>query len=478
MAKIAYVKAWGLWSHLETVLEFSPGLTVITGPNGNGKSTLIRIIKWVALGEPTGEDFIFKLREEKTGAVIKEATEGKAEIGLDNGVVITKTRRKGKTTYTLNTIPEPFEKAEVPQEVKDALGIKKYTFGDFVTYLNFAFQMEAPFLLSESPSVGAKVLGKLAGTEVVDLATADISKRTHKAREEKRSAEKTISNIAGDLLDYLDLDDAKAALGACEFLLAETETAATRKDYLNSLVYNLNVTNDMTEKLTASLKGLEGVPGLIQDLQQIEKDQQRYNLLLDLFTQLGGINKSTEELTAQLASFVHLDTATQLLYEVDAQQRKLNAITSLSTDYANYTQVIKNTRLILDNLNNIDVAAADLAIVEKQSTRLTALKQLQGQYNISNIEISTITNDLSKLQELKTADALLGMHIDAYDRLQILKDLQAQYKHRQLVYDTIADELHDVTVVAQTAQTELNEAWQAAGGICPLCDSPIATHSH
>ncbi len=173
----------GFQSHTNSHFNLGNGLNVITGPSDSGKTAIIRAVRWVAFNEPQGEAFV----NESVG----HAT---VAIHLDNGIIISKHRRKGKTSYRIQTDPgdegSVFEKSEVPEEVKQLLGITKQTFGDFVTALNFAFQLEAPFLISETPSSGAKVLGKLAGTEAVDLAVKSVSKDTYAARQERLLAEK------------------------------------------------------------------------------------------------------------------------------------------------------------------------------------------------------------------------------------------------------------------------------------------------
>lgn len=478
MAKISYVKAWGLWSHYETVFNFSPGLTVITGPNGNGKSTLIRIIRWVALGEPAGEEFIFKTTDEKTGEILKQAEDGRAEIGLDNGIVITKQRRKGKTTYTISTIPEPFEKAEVPQEIKDALGIRKYSFGDYDTYLNFAFQMEAPFLLSEAPSTGAKVLGKLAGTETVDLAITEVSKRTHKAREEKRLAEKEVERLNGDLLDYQDVDDLKAAIDACEYLLAEANEAAVRKDNLVGLINSLEIAVASITRLQEDLITLAVVPDLEKDLQQIEKAQQRYDTLLSLLNKLEETNLSIITLKEQLSAYDELDAIASTLNSIEAQGRRLSKVTELSTDYTHYVLAISSCDEILSKLTNIDVAAADLNIYEKQYISMDKLKQLNSEYTTANNQAASLFLDLQYYEELKTADVLLGMSETASARVTALLALQMAYDNKCIIVATSASDLKIATYTLTNAQQEMAAAWEAAGGICPLCENALSSHTH
>src|SRR5699024_7973689 len=155
---------------------------------------------------------------------------GEAEvvIFLQDGNIITKHRRKGKTTYIIqeneNGIESVFEKSEVPLEVTILLGIEKTSFGDFETALNFSFQLDAPCLISETASAGAKVLGKLAGTESVDLAIKGVSKDTHATRTMRSQAEKDIEKLTGDLFKYQHIDDAKQSLETAESIFETVES--------------------------------------------------------------------------------------------------------------------------------------------------------------------------------------------------------------------------------------------------------------
>lgn len=165
--KIQEVTIEGYQSHTNSTFRLSPGLTVITGPSDAGKTAIIRALRWFAFNEPTGEAFLHTIRN-PDGSIKEAVDQVKVSVTFDNGITVTKTRRKGKTTYTHSAFPTAWEKAEIPPEIKETLGLVKQQYGDFETCLNFAFQLDAPFMLSESASVGAKVLGKLAGTEIVD----------------------------------------------------------------------------------------------------------------------------------------------------------------------------------------------------------------------------------------------------------------------------------------------------------------------
>lgn len=478
MARIKYVKAWGLWSHFESVFDFAPGLTVITGPNGSGKSGFISIIRWVFLGEPSGEDFIFTIRDENTQEIIRQAEEGKAEICLDSGVVITKTRRKGKTTYTINTIADVFEKAEVPQEIKDALGIQAYKFGDFETYLNFAFQLEAPFLISESPSVGAKVLGKLAGTEAVDLAIAAEAKKAYAAREEKRLGDKDIEAKNGDLLAYQDIDDIKAQLDACVYLMEEVDKAAARRDNIKDLDHKLYVAQEAIATLSEELIALTIVPEIEVDLQAIEKAQQRYDTLLGLFTQLGSAVEHINTLTDQLALYEGVSAAASTLNDLEAKERRLTEFIDIKVKYENYTTNIATLEAFLQTTKDLDVAAADLAVYEKKAIRLENLTALFKDLHLKASQVVALDDALEELKDIgQAAQQLKDLDLKA-GKLADLQQIQREFNVKNILAQQAAKDLTAATAAETQAEEELRAAWEAAGGICPLCDQPIATHNH
>lgn len=245
--KIQEVTIEGYQSHVNSTFRLSPGLTVITGPSDAGKTAIIRALRWFAFNEPTGEAFLHTIRN-PDGSIKEAVDHAKVSVTFDNGVTITKTRRKGKTTYTHSSYPTPWEKAEVPPEIKETLGLLKQEYGDFETCLNFAFQLDAPFLLSETASVGAKVLGKLAGTEVVDKSISEVNKKTHQTRTEISYQDKQIGEIDVCLTEYFDLDTHDKQLTAVEeiFKRVQEDKEAFSKLLALAKAYAMSVEQKIT----------------------------------------------------------------------------------------------------------------------------------------------------------------------------------------------------------------------------------------
>lgn len=256
--KIQEVTIEGYQSHTNSTFRLSPGLTVITGPSDAGKTAIIRALRWFAFNEPTGEAFLHTIRN-PDGSVKEAVDQVKVSVTFDNGITITKTRRKGKTTYTHSAFPTAWEKAEIPPEIKETLGLVKQQYGDFETCLNFAFQLDAPFMLSESASVGAKVLGKLAGTEIVDKSISEVNKKTHQTRNDISYADKQIGEIDVSLTEYFDLDRFDAELKIAEAAFTKLKEDQSRHVALTTLMNSYQLNTEQRIKYYDEVERLAGV---------------------------------------------------------------------------------------------------------------------------------------------------------------------------------------------------------------------------
>ncbi|WMS84385.1 AAA family ATPase [Bacillus wiedmannii] len=507
----------GFQSHTNSHFNLGNGLNVITGPSDSGKTAIIRAVRWVVFNEPQGEAFV----NESVGHAA-------VAIHLDNGIIISKHRRKGKTSYRIQTDPgdagSVFEKSEVPEEVKQLLGITKQTFGDFVTALNFAFQLEAPFLISETPSSGAKVLGKLAGTEAVDLAVKSVSKDTYAAKQERLLAEKEIERLAGNLLEYLDVDDKVQQLKTAENLMEHVEELHKKKEVLKEISHLY--TSRKQEYIAAweIEKRLEEVPVLILILEQTEKDQQRLQTLLDLQKRYESLSTAKKTLTETLKQFDGLVEVSNLLQDSTKFQERYSLLSILSQNYEKYSQALQDVRLQLERLTVIETI--DVAVVEEEVKKTDELKKLFVQHSVvkqryektsSDVERLSVPDDTSdQLQEYETSITRLNQmsmllqkyevthaqymnYVSRVDRLHVpeeaevqvikaeknvsrlaeLNELLRNYMiwHQRVRHSTSTLELYETHIENYTK--ELEETWNEAGGVCPLCESPMSfEHSH
>jgi exonuclease SbcC len=190
MNPIKSIELVNFQSHQSTLIEPAPPgkLTVITGPSDSGKTAIIRALKWAFNNQPQGADFM------RTGASMV-----RVNVKFADRNIVVRERTAATNRYKIirpvtaagpdNT--ETFEGfgSTVPLEVQEITGVRTVKIADQDLLLNLSEQLDPPFLGQKSTTAPgrAKILGKLAGTEEIDVAGADVGRDLYRrGQDEKR----------------------------------------------------------------------------------------------------------------------------------------------------------------------------------------------------------------------------------------------------------------------------------------------------
>ena len=135
--------------HKQTELEFKEGMNVIAGSSDNGKSSIIRAIRWVLMNRPTGFAFHTHGAKDDTAVAMvfgdyECVTRQKGEKNSGGY------HHRGKTYAALRT--------DVPPEIQEVLNLSD---------INIQSQHDPYFLLQDSPGEVAKKLNMIAGLGVI-----------------------------------------------------------------------------------------------------------------------------------------------------------------------------------------------------------------------------------------------------------------------------------------------------------------------
>lgn len=189
-------------SHVDTVMEFSPGLNVIVGDTDSGKSSIIRALTLLALNKPLGNEFInWNIKKNEVMKVSANFSDGSWAI-----------REKGKkiNQYTISGYDEPFAalRSGVPKEVKEVLKLSE---------ANIQSQKEQYFLLDKTGGQTASEFNKVAKLDLMESAVKEIksrvtetnSKITH-INEDIKNLEEEIKNLKWVKKARIRLDNIRA----------------------------------------------------------------------------------------------------------------------------------------------------------------------------------------------------------------------------------------------------------------------------
>lgn len=462
---IKAIRIRGFQSHIDTEAFFSPHLTVITGATDSGKTAILRAIRWIAFGEPGGAAFI--------NNTIGEAM---VEITMDNDVLVQKTRKGNKTEYQVVDADgerlQTWESAAVPPEVTAALGLVKQTFGDVDATINFAYQLDAPFLISLPASAGAKVLGKIAGTEVVDLAVKDVAKETYAARQEIAQAERAIEKIDAQLGKYADLETIRETVKSCADLLARYDADQARKEKLERGKLEAETNRQNIKAHERRLRDFIGLHAAENALAQAEAAQKQVAACKNLRDRHEACTQTIRQKQQILLQLNNLELANQSIEGIEAAIGRLDTMQCLKRALAKLQEKISTAQSVLDK--TIGLATPDKLVhaILEQAERIQSLQEMQLKQQRLAKYIAERESVLAVTENCETAYVSLLQIEENEKRLIALNGLRtlAAFREQQLTAGILQDQAAAETLAAK--KKELDLLW-AELDVCPLCEQPI-----
>jgi len=268
-------------SHKNTVLEFDKGVNVICGESDNGKSAVIRAIRWVVENQPQGTEKINSNWNEdfKEPLSVKLYTEkGYVERIRDkkrNGYNICK---NGENEIVLDAIGKG-----VPKEVTDFLNVSD---------VNFQFQLDPPYLLTKSAGEASKYLNEIVHLDSIDkiMSIADSDKR--QLSSEQKIVESDIKKLEEELKNAEWIDEADNLCKRTEKLYEMVNNISTQTSELYDSINNYEILESSKMDLTEHnnlIKQIENI--VIPDTKELEDSISNYDLYGSQIVDLSEVKK-------------------------------------------------------------------------------------------------------------------------------------------------------------------------------------------
>ena len=376
--KIEYIEILNFQSHANTKLDFDEGVNVIIGPSDSGKTAVIRALKWIFFNEPSGTDIIKKGEDS-----------AKVTLKLNTGFKIIRGRRKSKNYYEIISPENETQRFEgfglnVPQEIIDLTGINKIDLGNMKKSLNIAEQLESPFLITESPSIKANALGKLAGVDIIDKALGNLSKDIYEINSDRKSIEKEIKDQKDILKNFEYLKDEKVKIERLEYLFNQVDEYKTKLNTLNDLK---NKYDNNLEKTNQTIEYLEKFKNLDELFLIYEKMAYKVNNL-KLYSNLNNKLLYTDSKIKELEILLRkIDT--------DKISNIYSNLLEINKTLEKYKYVYKNFVNINKQINQVEKTLKkypDIVYVDKLLVELSTL-------NINKEKLSKLKNSLDNVNQ-------------------------------------------------------------------------------
>lgn len=264
-------------------------LTVVVGHSNSGKSAFGRALKAVARNTVT------------PGYISKGKTAAKLRLAYSDGSAVQLERGKGVSSYTLineHGHSELYAKCgqTVPADVQKMLKTPEAD-----PDLFFSTQFDSPWLLSETGSATAKVLGDLTNVSMLAEAAREANRRRQEVLKvagiRRRDAEAAVTRVK---TEYADLGTRKKAVEQAREMLSAVIDAGTRASHLEELSGRYTSAQSLITSAAARAEELSSLlasaAGDMEDLEEIEaKINEVEQLSLYAYDQQQLVKKKAEE---------------------------------------------------------------------------------------------------------------------------------------------------------------------------------------
>ena len=428
--KVKSIDIENFQSHEKTHVDFDAGLNIIIGESNNGKTSILRAMDWVVDNQPLGTDFIM------TGK-----NYCKVRLTYDNDTFIERYRTLKDTGYyrvgVIQNGQETYQEYKgftnnVPVEVMNVHQMPKISITKSIeTHLNKISQLERPFLITENTNEKAAAIGRITGTNVIDVAIKNISsdiatdkkilKNNIKDREELEAKKKSI-----DISKLVSLRD---------FYKKANDKITALNDLCNSGNQAKQAYDECNNHIDYETKIITVAESTIKEKTQVNE---------------------AEELINNITSMINL---------LNKYKQFIETINILQDKISLYNKTMKQ-KTTIDNCDSVISKIMSLMILLKKDASVKGAIITHEQC-VSNLSAITSCS--------KTVD---GVILD-YNKVRQELDLYRRNQSVQLNIQNYNDDSCSVLTVIGNLNSELEECQNSmkeyvlSNKICPCCGQEI-----
>lgn len=403
-------------SHKHSVFDVSEGLNVFTGESSNGKSAVMRAMRWLMdnNGKAQRESFIMHGADfAKVSAVLSDGTMVSRIIHQQSH------KENGWQIYDATTGETEVGNTRLVEKVRALFGYTKiaYDTGSDLD-VNFMNQGEGWYFIGDhvKASERAKIIGAIFGTHYTDAVMRDLEKELRQVRQEARIREKDLLATTEQIETFSYLEEVADRVTKAETKLLALQALSDRRDQIVTLLANKEALDKQKETLEAILeksKGLKQATALLATLTASNNRRILVTNLLAKRTQVVQEGRSSRQLVKQLA---HLDQAKGLfetLQETAKRHTQLEALVAKEAIVRRDRDVTIHSLQRLQHLPQVSILFEGLRKGHHTHTQLTHLIQKGSEITTkARNEQANVANQNRHLEALKEEYKTL---MDTYD---------------------------------------------------------------
>ena len=318
-------------SHLDSYLEFSPGISIITGSSNNGKTSILRSIDWVVNNRPQGISFKSTFSDKKDTC--------KVSLVINNQKIV-REKNNSINQYQLNEGIFSTVGGDVPSEVISAINISEISIGR---------QFEKHFLITDSPGEIGRTINKIVKLDDIDTLISNISSKILSTNKEIEFKKQDIDKLNTSLEKFKDYDKIEVLVNQI------IENDIKVKD-LEQKVKILNYISDegvRVEKLILSLEN--SYDDLEAKINELEQSWLTYNTNIKIIQDLSKLVNTISVLDTKIQDAEAILSGCDALQDIEEKLIKysvgletLNKINNIIKDWNRYFEVMKKVEKTIE----------------------------------------------------------------------------------------------------------------------------------
>ena len=333
--------------------NLSPNLNILIGVSNVGKSSVARALSLVLFNQWDKSWCRF-------GAKFCRVT-----ITTNTGIVVIREKGEKINRYILHLPNSPEQLFEsfgtsVPEAVQNALKIHTVQVDTADTLnLNLAGQMDALFLLSQTGSYRAKVLGKLSGATYLDYAIRELNKDKRQVTAEKNSKDLEIVELQKEVDKFGAIESYSSVISELELKITSLTALEQHAECIRNLLERGKAIKDSWIRLKQKNEilgtlDLTAVDAVIKNVDKIKSLQNLFQWVLRLRSAYEKIGNNDELLKPLDFSGITVlsDRAARLKMLKDLNTRIVANATKLNSKYVELQDVARQQVNALKEYND------------------------------------------------------------------------------------------------------------------------------
>ena len=288
--------------HEKRVFDLDPFVTCFVGATDKGKSSIIRLLRWIILNQPRGDEFISWGKEKCIG-----------KLTLDDGRLIVRKIGSCGNVYKLDDAEYRAFGSDVPSDITSLLNVSD---------TNFQLQLDSPFWLTESPGQVSRQLNAIINLGVIDSTLSNVASEVRKAKSAVEVSEHRLTAARETRESLKWVPDMMQKLNSISEQKDRISAIALKRSRINDLLSRGRLLRDNIRDASSCISDAANAIAIGEKLETISSRRKRIESLV------GRIEQARESAEREIPSLASLTLQMQELESHVERRQKLEALIS------------------------------------------------------------------------------------------------------------------------------------------------------